>query len=116
MCLPSKFFIVCKQFKLGCLVTCPYSSRECATKTYEQNIEAAQTTQTFTQIYNQNVIKFTRNWTYIDRKVFEQTVKEWLQQQKTIPSILCQNMCRKACKLCVLDDALSKTELLEELK
>lgn len=42
--------------------------------------------------------------------------KGWLTQKQTIPKILCNQLCHRACKVCLLDDALSKTKLLEDLE
>jgi hypothetical protein len=40
----------------------------------------------------------------------------WLEHKPTIPKTLCNQFCGHACRLCLLDDALSKFELLEDLK
>jgi len=47
--------------------------------------------------------------------IIKEGTKEWIKQQPTIPKVLCNLMCGGACKLCLLDDALSKTELLKKL-
>lgn len=52
--------------------------------------------------------------TRIEKAVKEYNT-EWLTQKPTIPKILCNQLCHNACKICLLDDALSRTELLQEL-
>lgn len=56
------------------------------------------------------------NGQYLHPDEVKPIIKEWLEQKPTIPKILCNQLCNNACKLCILDDALSKSELLEELK
>ena len=60
----------------------------------------------------ENILIFENPYT----KPITKAVIAWLQQKQTIPKILCNQLCHTACKICLLDDALSKHELLEELE
>jgi len=47
---------------------------------------------------------------------FKPIVEEWLKQKPSIDSHLCKQFCKMNCKLCYLDDAISRKELLKELQ
>ena len=68
---------------------------------------------TFDELWSAKAKEMMRNTLFLDE--IRDFVRMWLQQKQVIPISICKTLCGGTCKVCLVDDALSKQDLLEEL-